>query len=149
MASGETETSTPDLSSSQKARREDASGDLSRAGEDCWSSRLEVVEGEDRMEEPVRSEVSMGIVSGSAVANGARLTRAGEANLSEVIVPPPTIGEAASGEVVAADMSSDLPGQEDTGVAAVKMTEGNLDVRGSIRSPGVGCPDCADYYVHI
>jgi hypothetical protein len=54
-------------------RREDGGGDLSHAGEDHQSSQLEVVEGEDRTEEPVRSEVSMGIVSDSAAADGAGL----------------------------------------------------------------------------
>jgi hypothetical protein len=123
VASGETKTSTPDLLCSKRVRREDVNGDLGCAGEDRRSSRLEVVEGEDRMEEPVRSEVSMGIASDSVAADGAGLTRAGEAILTEVIAPPPTIGEAVSGEVVTADASSDPPGQEDIGAVAVKTTE--------------------------
>jgi hypothetical protein len=123
VASGETETSTPDLSCNKRVRREDAGGDLGRAGEDRWSSRLEVVEGEGRTEEFVCPEVSMGIASGLAAAAEAGLTRAGEATLTEVAGPPPPIREAVSEEVVTADASSDPPGQEDTRVVAVKTTE--------------------------
>jgi hypothetical protein len=43
--------------------------------------------------------------------------------LTEVVAPPPTVEEAISGEVVAADASSDPPGQEDTGAVAVKTME--------------------------
>jgi hypothetical protein len=43
--------------------------------------------------------------------------------LTEVVAPPPTVGEAVSEEVVAADASSDPPGQEDTRAIAVKTTE--------------------------
>jgi hypothetical protein len=43
--------------------------------------------------------------------------------LTEVVALPPTIGEAISGEVVAANASSDPPGQEDTGAVAVKTME--------------------------
>jgi hypothetical protein len=74
VASGETETLTPDLSRSKRVRREDASGDLRRAGEDRRSSRLEVIKGEGRTEEPVCLEVSTGIASGSAAATEAGLT---------------------------------------------------------------------------
>jgi hypothetical protein len=123
VASGETETSTPDLSHNKRVHREDASSDLSRAGEDRQSSRLEVIEGEGRAEELVRPEVSTGIASGSAIATEAGLTRAGEAILTEVVAPPPTIGEVVSEEVVAADVSSDSPGQEDTRAVVVKMME--------------------------
>jgi hypothetical protein len=126
VASGETETSTPDLSCSKRVHREDAGGDLGCAGEDRRSSQLEVVEGEDQTEELVRSEVSTGTASGSAAADGAGLIQAGEAILTEVIAPPPTIGEAVSGEVVAANASSDPPGQEDTGAVAVKTAEATL-----------------------
>jgi hypothetical protein len=114
---------TPDLSCSKRVHREDAGGDLGRAGEDRRSSRLEVIEGEDRTEEPVCSEVSMGTASGSAAADGAGLIRAGEAILTEVVAPPPTIEEAVSGEVATANASSDPPGQEDTGAIAVKTME--------------------------
>jgi hypothetical protein len=120
VASGETETSTPDLLCNKRVHREDTSGNLGRAGEDRRSSRLGVVEGEDRTEEPVRSEVSTGTASGSVAVDGAELTRAGEAILTEVIAPPPTVEEAISGEVIAANASSDPPGQEDTGTVAVK-----------------------------
>jgi hypothetical protein len=123
VASGETETSTPDLSRSKRVRREDAGGNLGHAGEDRRSSQLEVVEGEDRTDEPVRSEVSMGTASGSAVADGAGLIRVEEATLTEVVTPPPTVGEAASGEVTATNASSDQPGQEDPGTVAVKTME--------------------------
>jgi hypothetical protein len=123
VASGETETLTPDLSCNKRMRGEDAGGNLGRAGEDCRSSQLEVVEGEDRTDEPVRSEVLTGTASGSAAADGAGLIRVEEATLTEVVAPPPTVGETASGEVAAANASSDPPGQEDTGAAAVKMTE--------------------------
>jgi hypothetical protein len=122
VASGETETSTPDLSCNKRVRREDAGGDLGRAGEDRQSSRLEVIEGEGRTEEPVYPKASTRIVSDSAAAAEARLTRAGEAILTEVITPPPVVGEAVAGEVVAADASSDPPGQEDTRAVAVKAT---------------------------
>jgi hypothetical protein len=123
VASGETKTSTPDLSCSKRVRREDAGGDLGRAGEDRWSSRFEIIEGEDRTEEPVRSEVSTGTASGSAAADRAGLIRAGEAILTEVVAPPPTVRKAVSGEVVVANASSSPPGQEDTGAVAVKATE--------------------------
>jgi hypothetical protein len=107
-------------------RGEDAGGNLGRAGEDCRSSQLEVVEGEDRTDEPVRSEVSTGTASGSAAADGAGLIQVEEATLTEVVAPPSTIGETASGEVAAANASSNPPGQEDTSVAAVKMMEETL-----------------------
>jgi hypothetical protein len=74
VASGESETSTPDLSCNKRVCREDASGDLGHAGEDRQSSRLEAIEGEGRTEELVRSEVSMGITSGSATVAEAGLT---------------------------------------------------------------------------
>jgi hypothetical protein len=110
VASGETGNSTPDLSSSKRVRREDASGNLGRAGEDHRSSQLEVVEGEDRMKEPVRLEVSTGTASDSVAADEAGLIRVEEATLTEVVAPPPTVREATSGEVTAANMSSDPPG---------------------------------------
>jgi hypothetical protein len=123
VASGETETSTPDLSCSKRVRREDASGDLGHAGEYRRSSQLEVVEGEDQTDEPVRSEVSTGATSGSAAADGAGLTRVEETALTEIVAPTPTIREAASEEVAAANVSSDPLGQEDPGAVAVKTTE--------------------------
>jgi hypothetical protein len=67
--------------------------------------------------------VSTGTASSSAAADGAGLIRAGETILTEVITPPPTIGEAASGEVATANASSDPPGQEDTGTITVKTME--------------------------
>jgi hypothetical protein len=123
VASGETETSTPDLSCSKRVRREDADGNLGHAGEDRRCSQLEVVKGEDRTDEPVRSEVSTGTASGSAAADGTGLIRVEKATLTEVVTPPPTIGEAASGEITTANASSDPPGQEDPGAVALKTTE--------------------------
>jgi hypothetical protein len=114
---------TPDLSCNKRVHRDDAGGDLGRAGEDRQSSRLEVVEGEGRTEELVRPEVSTDITSSSAAAVEAGLTRAGEAILTEVVAPPSTVEEAISEEVVTADASSDPPGQEDTRAVAVKATE--------------------------
>jgi hypothetical protein len=122
VASGETETSTPDLWCSKRVRREGTGGDLGCAGEDRQSSRLEVIEGESWTEELVRPEVLTSIVSSSAAAAEAGLTRAGEAILMEVVAPPPTIGEAVAREVIAADASSDPLGQEDTRAVAVKAT---------------------------
>jgi hypothetical protein len=74
VALGETETSTPDLSCNKRVRRKDTNGDLGRAGEDHQSSRLEVIEGEGRTEEPVCPEATTDIVFGSAAAAEARLT---------------------------------------------------------------------------
>jgi hypothetical protein len=91
VALGETETSTPDLSCSKRVRREDADGDLGRAREDRHSPRLEVVEGEGRTEEFVRPEAPASAVSSPAAAAEAGLMRAGEAILTEVIMPPPAI----------------------------------------------------------
>jgi hypothetical protein len=123
-ASGETEASTPDLSCSKRVRREDASGDLGCTGEDRRSSWLEAVEGQGRTEELVRPEVPMSIISGLAAMAEAGLTRAGEAILTKVIAPPPVVGEAAAGEVTAADASSDPLIQEDTREVMVKTTGG-------------------------
>jgi hypothetical protein len=134
VASGETETSIPDLSCSKRVRREDASGDLGCAGEDRHSSRLEVVEGMGRMEELVRSEAPTSIVSSSAVAAEAGLTRTGKAILTEVVAPPPVVGEAAAGKVTATDASSDPLSQEDTREVAVKTT-GETPVRVEASEP--------------
>jgi hypothetical protein len=134
VASGETETSTPDLSCSKRMHREGTGGDLGCAGEDRQSSRLEVIEGEARMEELGRPEVSTGIVSGSAAAAEAGLTRAEEAILTEVVVPPPAVGEAIEGEVATADASSDPPSQEDTRAVTVKAT-GETSVRVEASEP--------------
>jgi hypothetical protein len=65
----------------------------------------------------------MGTASSPAAADGVGLIRVEEATLTEVVAPPPTIGEAASEEVAAANASSDPPGQEDPGAVAVKTTE--------------------------
>jgi hypothetical protein len=84
---------------------------------------LEVVEGEGRTEELVRPEASASIVPSPAAVAEVGLTRAGEAILMEVIMPPPAVGEAAVGEVTAADASSDPISQEDTREVTVKATE--------------------------
>jgi hypothetical protein len=84
---------------------------------------LEVIEGEGRTEELVRLEAPVSIVSSSAATAEAGFRRAGEAILTEVIMPPPAIGEAAAGEVTTADASSDPIIQEDTREVAVKATE--------------------------
>jgi hypothetical protein len=123
VALGETETLTPDLSCSKRVHREDAGGDLSRAGEDRRSSQLGVIEGEDRSDDPVHSEVSTGTASGSVAADGAGLIRVEETTLPEDIAPPPTVGDAASEEAATANVSSDPPSQEDRGAVAVKTTE--------------------------
>jgi hypothetical protein len=123
VASGETETSTPDLLCSKRVHREDAGGNLGHAGEDHRSSQFEVIEGEDRTDKPVRSKVSTGTTFGSAAADGAGLIQDEEAPLTEVIASPPTIGEAALGEVTTANASSDPPGPEDPGAVAVKTME--------------------------
>jgi hypothetical protein len=62
------------------------------------------------------------IVSSPTAAAEAELAQAGEAVLTEVVVPPPVVGEVAAGEVTAADASSDPLGHEDTCEVAVKMT---------------------------
>jgi hypothetical protein len=126
VASGETETSNPSLSCSKRVRREDTGDDPGCAREDRHSSRLEVVEGEGRTEELVRPEAPASIVSSPAAASEAGLTRAGEAILTEVVTPPPTVGEAAAGEVTAADTSSDPLSQEDAREVTVKVTEETL-----------------------
>jgi hypothetical protein len=43
--------------------------------------------------------------------------------MTEVVAPPPTVEEAVSEEVAAANVSSDPPSQEDPGAVAVKTTE--------------------------
>jgi hypothetical protein len=68
VASGETDTSTPDLPCNKRARREDASNDLGRAKENRRSPQLEVAKSEVRAEEPVRSEALASVVSSLAAA---------------------------------------------------------------------------------
>jgi hypothetical protein len=121
-------------------RREDTDGDLGYAGEGHHSPQLGVVKGEGRMEEPAHVETSARIVSSPAAAAEARLTRAGEAILTEVIAPPPVVGEVAAGEVTAADVSSDPLGQEDTREVTVKTTgETSARVEAS-ESPELAAP---------
>jgi hypothetical protein len=122
-ASGETETSTPDLPCNKRARKEDAGSDLGRAKENRCSPRLEFVEGEVRAEEPVRPEAPANVVSSPATAAEAVPTRAGETTSAETATPPPAIEEIAAGDVTAANTSSDPPSQEDTREVATKMME--------------------------
>jgi hypothetical protein len=75
------------------------------------------------MEELVRPKVPMSVVTSPAAVAEAGLTRAREAILTEVVVPPPAVGEAAAGEVTAADASSDLISQEDAREVTVKAME--------------------------
>jgi hypothetical protein len=123
VALGETETPTLDLSCSKRVRREDVGGDLGRAEEERHAPQLEAIEGGGRTEELVRLESPASVVTSPAAAAEAGLTRAGEAILTEFVVPPPAVGEAAAGEVTAADASSDLISQEDAREVAVKAME--------------------------
>jgi hypothetical protein len=93
MASGETGTSTPDLSSSKRVRKENAGGDLSCAGEGHPSPQLGFVEGESVMEEPARLETPAGVVSCPTATAEAEPARVGEAVLTDTVAPPPIIGE--------------------------------------------------------
>jgi hypothetical protein len=123
VVSGETETLTLDLSCSKRVRREDASSNLGHVGEERHSPQLEAVEGGGRTEELVHPKAPTSVVTSPAAAAEAGLTRAREAILTEVVVPPPAVGEAAAGEVTATDASSDLISQEDAREVAVKATE--------------------------
>jgi hypothetical protein len=85
---------------------------------------LEASEGGGRTEELVRPEaVLASIVTSPAAAAEARLTQAREAILTEIVMPHPATGEAAAGEVTAADASSDPVSQEDAREVAVKAVE--------------------------
>jgi hypothetical protein len=77
--------------------REDVGGDLGHAEEERHALQLEAIEGGGRTEELVRPEAPASVVTSPAAAAEARLTRAGEAILMEVVMPPPTVGEAAAG----------------------------------------------------
>jgi hypothetical protein len=104
-------------------RREDAGGDLGHAEEERHAPQLEAIEGGGRTEELVHLEAPASVVTSLAAAAKARIMRAGEAILTEVIVAPPAIGEAAAREVTAANASSDLISQEDAHEVVVKATE--------------------------
>jgi hypothetical protein len=123
VASGETETPTLDLSCNKRVRREDASGDLGRAKEERHTPQLEASEGGGRTEELVCPEAPASVATSPAAAAEVGLTRAGEAILTEVVMPHPAIGEVAAGEFAAADASSDLVSREDAREVAVKATE--------------------------
>jgi hypothetical protein len=131
-----------DLSCSKRMRREDAGDDLGRAEGECHTPPLEASEGRGRMEELVREEVApASVVASPAAAAEARLTRAGEAILMEIVTPHPTAGEAVGGggEVNAADASSDLVSQEDAREVAVKAAEEAPMFVGGIRALRDGC----------
>jgi hypothetical protein len=134
VASGETGTSTLDLSRSKRVRREDASGDLSCSEEDRRSPRLEIAESEGRTEELVRLEVAASIVSSPAAAAKVVPKRAREAISTEIAVPSPAIEEAVAGEVTVTDASSDPPSQEDAREVVVKATE-DTPVRVEVPKP--------------
>jgi hypothetical protein len=120
MASGETETLTPDLSSSKRVHRENASGDLSCAGEGDPSPRLGFVEGESVTEEPTHLGTPVGVVSCPTATAEAEPARAGEAVLTETVAPPPVVGEVETGEVAIADAPSTPLSHEDTHEVTVK-----------------------------
>jgi hypothetical protein len=121
MASGETETSTPDLSSGKRMRRGNAEDNLGHVGEGHPSPRLGVVEGESMTEEPAHLETPAGAVSRPTAAAEAELAQAEEAVLTEAVTPPPVIDEVVAGEVTAADAPSAPLGHEDTHEVAVEM----------------------------
>jgi hypothetical protein len=124
VASEETEPLALDLSCSKRMRREDADGDLGRADEECHIPQLEASEGGGRTEELIRHEAApASVVASSAAAVEAGLMRVGEAILTEIIMPHPGAGEAAEGEVTAADASSDPVSQEGAREVMVKAAE--------------------------
>jgi hypothetical protein len=105
-------------------RREDAGGDLGHTEGEGRAPQLEASEGGDRTEELDRQEVaSASIIASPTAAAEAGLARAGEANLTEIVIPRPATGDAAAGEVTAADASSDLVSQEDSREVTVKVAE--------------------------
>jgi hypothetical protein len=128
MASGGTGTLTPDLSSSKRVRRENAGGDLSCAREGHPSPRLGFVEGESVMEDPTRLETPVGFVSCPTAMAEAKPARVGEAVLTDMVAPPPIVGEVETGEVAAADAPSTPLSHEDTHEAVVK-TAGETSAR--------------------
>jgi hypothetical protein len=109
-------------------QQEDAQGGcrrrLGRTKEECHTPQLEAIEVGGRTEELVRQEAEpASIVTSPAAAAEAGLTRAGEAILTEIVMPHPTAGEAAAWEVTTADASSDPVSQEDAHEVAVKAAE--------------------------
>jgi hypothetical protein len=114
FASGEAETSSPDLPCNKRARREDAGSNLGHAEEDRRSPRLELVMSEARVEEPICLEVLANAVSSPSTMAEAVPMQVGETTSAEATTPPPTIEEIMAGEVTAANASSDPPSQEDT-----------------------------------
>jgi hypothetical protein len=114
--------------------RENAGGDLGYAGEGHPSPRLGVVEGESMTEEPAHLETPVGVVSYPTIVTEAKLARAGEAVLTEVVAPPPVVGEVVAGKVTAADVPSAPLGHEDTREVMVKVT-GETSARIEVLEP--------------
>jgi hypothetical protein len=133
FASGEAETSAPDLSRSKRVRKEDTGGDSGRVEEDRHSPRLVSMASEAGAEEPVCPEVAASAVSSPAAATGADPMPAGEITPAETATPPPPAAEdAAAGNDAAAHTSSDPPSQEGTREAAAKATEETPEHAGSL-----------------
>jgi hypothetical protein len=139
VASGEVETPALDLLCSKRARKEDVGSDLGRAEEEHHTPQLEVSEGGGRTKELVRPEAPASVVTIPAAATEARLMRAGEADLTEIVMPHPAVDEAAAGEVATANASSDLVGQGDAREIAVKATEEAPVCEGGTRAREAGC----------
>jgi hypothetical protein len=95
---------------------------------------VEASEGGGSTEELDRQEAApAGVVASPAAAAEAELARAMEAILTEIVMPHPATGEAAAGEVIAADASSNLASQEDSREVAMDAAE---------EAPmGVGAPE--------
>jgi hypothetical protein len=123
FASGEAETSTPDLPRSKRVRKEGTGGDSGRAEEDRPSPRLESAASGAGAEEPIRPEVAAGAVSSPAAATGADPMPAWEVTPAEAATPPPPAAEdAAARNDAAAPASSDPPSQQGTREATAETT---------------------------
>jgi hypothetical protein len=85
-------------------------------------------------EGPAHLETLAGVVSSPTAAAEAKLARAGEAVLTEVVAPPPVVGEVVAGEVTATDAPSAPLGHEDTREVTVK-TMGETSARVEASKP--------------
>jgi hypothetical protein len=132
FASGEAETSTPDLPRNKRVRKEDAGSDLGRTEEDRHSPQLEYIASRARAEEPVHPEVPANAISSPATATEAKPMPAGEITSAKAATPPPIIEDAVAGDVATAHASSDPPSQEDMREAMAKVMEGALVHAGSL-----------------
>jgi hypothetical protein len=136
FASGEAETSTPDLPHSKRVRKEDTGGDLGRVEEDRHSPQLEFVASKAGAEEPVRPEVAVDAISSPAAATEADPMLAGEITPAEAATrPPPATKDAAAGSDAAAHASSDPPSREGTCEAMAEATEETPVRAGSLEPP--------------